>query len=199
MRRLHHFGVLTTACTKFTLAVRRNIHANGGSPQVSNVAEEFDRALAISAFHLAIGRTHPTQRLDAALLALRYPRTLARAQLQERILPNLLYPNLSDAESLLLRDHTDPHLAISIDGKPGHPPTTVIHRVDLREVRRILQVALRQTAIFGDTFRRVHVEGNNLLRRKPHRQRTLRAINPRIDLPVHLEFHLELLFHELPH
>ena len=56
-------------------------------------------------------------------------------------------------EGLLLRDHTDTHLSVSINRKRIHSSTAGIHGVDLRQVRRVLQIVLRQPAVFAHSLR----------------------------------------------
>src|SRR3984957_14829757 len=197
--RLHHAVVLTATRAELTLSVRWNLNSHDCRPQVCDLTEKFHGTLAVPVFHLAIGRTHPAQRLDPALDALGYLRALARARARKRTFPDLTHPNIPNAESLLLRNHTNTHLSVSIDGKPGHPSATVIHGIDLCEIRRLPQIMLRQPAILARALRSTHIERHHFLRRKPNCQRTLRTVNPRIDLPIHLEFHAQFFLGEPPH
>ena len=59
--------MLTSANAKFTLSMGRNLNSDRRRSQVSDLAEKSNRTLTIAVFHLSIRRTHPTQRLNAAL------------------------------------------------------------------------------------------------------------------------------------
>ncbi len=58
---------------------------------------------------------------------------------------------------------------------------------------------LRQPAILAHSLGSVHIECHNFFRRKPHRQRTLRTVNARVDLAVELELDAELFLCKLLH
>ena len=88
--------VLPPPAAELAFPMRRNLSSNCCRPQMGHLTKKLHRALPISVFQLAIRRAHPAQRLDAALDALRDPRTLAISQLQQRILPHCLDPSLRE-------------------------------------------------------------------------------------------------------
>jgi len=174
--------------TEVAVSVRGHLYPNHSRPEVCNVAKEFDWALAVAVLHLAIRRAHATQRLDSALDALCYASTLAIAQLQQGVFPNCPYARVADAEGLLLRNHANSDFPVIVDRKGVHTTATEVHRVNLREIRWPPHVMLRQTQVLTLAFWSGHIQRHDFLRRQPDRQRTLRAINPGIDLAIHLEF-----------
>src|SRR5215472_6807238 len=119
--------MLASSRAKFAIPMRRNFNSNGRRPQMCHVAKEVHGIFPIPVFQFPIGRTHPAHRLNLALKALRNPRALSRAQLQERSFPDAPYSSLANAEGLLLRDHADSHLPVSIDGESIHPSAAEVH------------------------------------------------------------------------
>src|SRR3979411_1342936 len=102
--RLQQRLVLTATRTEFTFPMSRNLSSDRCRAQMSHVTKKLDRSIAVSGFHLPIRRTHATERLNAALNALRDPRPLAASQSQERVFPDLFYSKFSNTQSLLLRN-----------------------------------------------------------------------------------------------
>jgi hypothetical protein len=78
-RRLHHVVVLRPAGTELAFPVLWNLGSHDRCTQVRNVTIKVHRTFAVAILHLAIGRTHPAQRLNAALHAFRHSRALARS------------------------------------------------------------------------------------------------------------------------
>src|SRR5580658_6336653 len=191
--------VLASSGAEFALSMHRNLDTDGSRSQVRYMAEKRHGALAVAVFHFSIGRTHATERLYAALDALRHPSTLAGSHLVQGVFPYLLETGLADIERLLLRDDANAHLAVSIDGEPVHSAAAEIDRVVLRQVRRILQIAFGQPAILAQPLGGMKIERHHLFWRKPHCQRTLGAVDAGIDLAIALEFDPEFLFREPPH
>ena len=184
---------------ELALPMRRGLNSNHRRPQVRHLTKKLDWTFTIPALQFPIRRTHPAQRLNAALHTLSHPRTLAIPQLQQGLFPHRADSNLPNTESLLLRDHTNPYLSVSVNGKSIHSPAAEINRVGLRQVGRTRQIALRQPAILAHAFRSIHVDRHHFFRRQPHRQRTLRTVDARVDLPIHLELDAQFFFRELPH
>src|SRR5271168_2344680 len=80
-RRLQQRLVLASAKTELTFPMLGNVNSDYCRPEMRHVAKKLDRTLAIAIFHLAIRRTHPTQRLNPALNTFRHSRPLPTSQL----------------------------------------------------------------------------------------------------------------------
>ena len=80
LRRKQCF-VLTSACTKFTLAVLRDIDMQNCSPEMRGIAKEIDGTFLIPALQFAVGGTHSTKRLDAAFDTFGDARALSRSNI----------------------------------------------------------------------------------------------------------------------
>src|SRR5438094_345902 len=119
--------MLASAGTKLTVAVRRNFRSNDRGTQVSDVTKKRNWTLAVPIFQFTIRRTHPAERLNAALRALGDSRAFAPAQLPEIPFPNLLHLDPNNAEGFLLRDHANPHFPIGVNRKGVHSPSAEIH------------------------------------------------------------------------
>src|SRR5580704_14043512 len=152
-----------------------------------DMAKERHRALAVSVFHFTVGRAHSAERLDAALGALRDPRSFAPSQLAQRMLPGRLKAGRPDIERLLLRNDANAHLAVSINGKRIHAAATGVHGSVRDRSGRAFQIMPRQIAVLHGSLWRVHIERDHFFWRQPHSQGTLRTINPRVDLSIELE------------
>src|SRR5271165_514142 len=148
-RRFQHGLVLPPPGAEFAFPMRRNLSTNCCRSQMGHVAKELHRALPISVFQLAIRRAHGAQRLDAALDALRDPRTLAVSQLPQRFLPDWPDPTAANAERLLLRNDANANFSVSIYREGIEPAPADIHRVDRRQIRHIPQIPLRQLAVLA--------------------------------------------------
>jgi hypothetical protein len=116
---------------------------------------------------------------------------VTRVRVYAFALPQRLLPcfknRTAECERLLLRNHANAHFSISIDRKRIHPTAAEINvsicaRFGTFSKSRF--ASLRYSRAFSD---RCMIERDHFFRRKPHRQRTLRAVNPRIDLAVALE------------
>jgi len=173
--------------TEFAISMRRNFDSDRRCPQVCDIAQERHRTLTVAVLQFSIGGAHAADRLNAAVDALRHPRTLTHSDLVQGMLPRLL-ETAPYIECFLLRDHANAHLAVGVDGEGVHPPTTEILGVDLGEAGRFLQVMFDQPAVLAGALGGVEIERHHFFRRQPHCQRTLRTVNSRIELAIALEF-----------
>ena len=150
LRRFEHLGVAAAVNAKFAVTMRRRFHADRGSTQMCDMAQEINRTFSIAVLHLTVRRTHSAERLDPALRTLRRPGALLRAHRIHEFLPALAKCALANFVGVLLRDGADAHLAIRIDRQRLHTSTAEIHRIHVRQTGRAMDIPFGKLAVLAN-------------------------------------------------
>src|SRR5580658_3767157 len=161
------------------------------------LAEKRDRRLRVTVLQLAVGWAHAAKRLDLAAVANR--RTCARlvANLAQRAFPTFEEAALPNVVALLVRDHADAHRSVRIDGATADAAAA---RIFLPGPRFHFpprgQIFCGHALVIRLALGLGKIEFDRLLRRKPDRERALRAINAGIDGGVEFELHAKFFLGE---
>src|ERR1700694_1671701 len=119
------------ARAKVALSVRRNWEPNGHRSQVRDFAKKLHRRLWVSIFQFSICRAHAAKGVKAAAYAFRDTLPCAGAYAKEELLPTLLYTARSDVIGLLMREHTNTHVTVRVDGKGVHASPARVRSLDI--------------------------------------------------------------------
>ncbi len=74
--------------------------------------------------------------------------------------------------------------SISVDREGTHTAAAGIDCVKQGQVRRVRKIAIRKHPVLAHILLSAHIQCHNFFRSKPYRKRTLRAIDPWVNLTV---------------
>jgi len=98
--------------------------------QVCDLAEEFYWRLPIAVLQFSIGRTHIANRVEPAAYTLgQWFLSFLFPHSEKKLFRPLAHASLADVIGLLVRQHTDAHVAVGIEGEGLDPGTARINHI----------------------------------------------------------------------